>query len=159
MQDYYSILQIDPFASYEEVRAAYKRLAIITHPDRSEHPRATQRMQLLNEAYEVLSDLEKRAQYDRDWLASTALVIVQQPVYPDQPVAEDRNKQRDQQRRRKGSLRSQLKILWYLTLLTIAFFVWSLASGTISILMILSIVLLVLVTLVSMIMGVRNLER
>jgi hypothetical protein len=44
-------------------------------------------------------------------------------------------------------------------LLTIAFFVWSLASGTISILMILSIVLLVLVTLVSMIMGVRNLER
>jgi len=58
-QDYYSILLIGSNASLEEVRAAYKRLALLTHPDRSRHPRANQQMQLLNEAFEVLSSPER----------------------------------------------------------------------------------------------------
>jgi len=58
--DYYSILKIDPDASLEAVRSAYKRLALLTHPDLSGHPQANQQMQRLNEAFEVLSGpLEK----------------------------------------------------------------------------------------------------
>ena len=45
--DYYTFLQIAPSATLDEVRAAYKRLALIYHPDRSDHPQATRQMQLL----------------------------------------------------------------------------------------------------------------
>lgn len=162
MQDYYSILKVDPYASFEEVRAAYKRLAILTHPDRSRHPQATQQMQLINEAFEVLGDREKRSQYDRDRLAAATLTVVPQPANPSYQPAVDQTKQGNPQTNRKGWLRGQLKILWYLTLLTIAFFISSLVFETISSLVnlfILMIVLLVVLTLGSMILGVRNLER
>ncbi len=64
--NYYQILQVDSSAEPEVIEGAYKRLAKKYHPDMRENPLVNQqRMQLINEAYQVLSDPKKRAQYDR----------------------------------------------------------------------------------------------
>ena len=63
--DWYVILQVDTAAEPEVVEAAYKRLAHKYHPDVNADPDATAIMQRLNEAYEVLSDPQKRSAYDR----------------------------------------------------------------------------------------------
>lgn len=62
--DYYAILQVDPRAEAEVVEAAYRRLAAKYHPDVNHSPEALQRMKLLNAAYAVLSNPEKRNAYD-----------------------------------------------------------------------------------------------
>ena len=157
-QDYYSTLQIGSDASLEEVRAAYKRLALLTHPDRSRHPQANQQMQLLNEAFEVLSNPNKRARYDQDRLASSALVTVEKPSHVDHQAQADRKDQKDLERKRRRLLRNQLRMISYLILVTIGMFFWFLASGRVNIVMILLIVMLAVVTLASMIMRVRNLN-
>ncbi len=64
MKDYYEILQVSPNAEPEVIAVAYKRLARKYHPDADASPDATERMRKLNEAYEVLSDPAKRAEYD-----------------------------------------------------------------------------------------------
>ena len=63
--DYYEILQLSPEAEQEVIEAAYRRLARKYHPDISKDPGASQRMRLLNEAFEVLGDPATRAAYDR----------------------------------------------------------------------------------------------
>ncbi|MEY8232271.1 DnaJ domain-containing protein [Oscillospiraceae bacterium 50-16] len=62
---YYDLLEIKPDASPEIVRAAYKAQAKKYHPD-SQSTGDTEHMKKINEAYEVLSDPERRAAYDRD---------------------------------------------------------------------------------------------
>lgn len=62
--DHYAALQVDPRAESEVIDAAYRRLATKYHPDRNHSPDATDRMKLINAAYEVLSDPEKRTAYD-----------------------------------------------------------------------------------------------
>jgi len=65
-RDYYEILNVPPDATQEEIKQAYRRLAREYHPDvRREDPAAEERFKEINEAYQVLSDPEKRAQYDR----------------------------------------------------------------------------------------------
>jgi curved DNA-binding protein CbpA len=63
-QNYYDILQVSPSAEMEVVVAAYRRLAFKYHPDRNSDPASQQKMRLLIEAYEVLSDSNRRAAYD-----------------------------------------------------------------------------------------------
>ena len=63
-EDLYEILQVHPSAHPEVVQAAYRRLALLYHPDKDPSPKATDLMAQLNRAYEVLSDPEKRAAYD-----------------------------------------------------------------------------------------------
>lgn len=63
--DYYKILQVDATAEPEVIEGAYRRLVKKYHPDVYKAPDADRRMQSINEAYEVLSDSAKRAQYDR----------------------------------------------------------------------------------------------
>lgn len=157
-RDYYSILQIDVNASLEEVRAAYKRLALLTHPDRSGHPRANQQMQLLNEAYAVLSNPKKRARYDLDRITPSALIPVEKPSEPDHPAQVDRKHQKDLERKRNRLLRNQLKMISYLILLTLALFLWFLASGQVNTILILLIVMLAIFTIASMIFRVKNLD-
>ncbi|MGC9195392.1 MAG: DnaJ domain-containing protein [Syntrophobacteraceae bacterium] len=64
--DYYQILSISPEATQEEIKKAYRKLALETHPDRNPGDSgAEERFKKINEAYVVLSDSEKRSQYDQ----------------------------------------------------------------------------------------------
>lgn len=62
--DYYAILQVDSQAEQDVIQAAYRRLAAKYHPDVDPSPGASERMKLLNAAYEILSNPEKRKAYD-----------------------------------------------------------------------------------------------
>ncbi len=65
-RDYYEILGVNRDASDEEIKKAYRRLAMKHHPDRNpENPKAEEHFKEAKEAYEVLSEAEKRAAYDR----------------------------------------------------------------------------------------------
>ncbi|MEM2122026.1 MAG: molecular chaperone DnaJ [Candidatus Bathyarchaeia archaeon] len=63
-KDYYKILGVSRNASKEEIKKAYRRLALKYHPDRNKSPDAEERFKEISEAYAVLSDDEKRRQYD-----------------------------------------------------------------------------------------------
>lgn len=64
-KDYYAVLGVKRDASQEEVKRAYRRLARKYHPDVSKEPQAEERFKEVQEAYEVLKDVEKRAAYDQ----------------------------------------------------------------------------------------------
>ena len=64
-QDYYKILGIAENASAEEVKKAYRKLARKYHPDVSKEPGAEEKFKGLREAFEVLKDPAKRAEYDQ----------------------------------------------------------------------------------------------
>lgn len=64
-RDYYEVLGIRPDASIEEIKKAYHRLAFQYHPDRNwESEEAHEEMEMINEAYAVLSNSIKRREYD-----------------------------------------------------------------------------------------------
>lgn len=65
-RDYYEVLGIDQGATEQEIKKAYRRIAMKYHPDRnSDDPSAEEKFKEAAEAYEILSDAEKRAAYDR----------------------------------------------------------------------------------------------
>jgi molecular chaperone DnaJ len=64
-RDYYEVLGVSRTDSAEEIKKAYRRLARQYHPDVSQEPDAEARFKEINEAYEILSDQQKRATYDR----------------------------------------------------------------------------------------------
>ncbi len=64
-RDYYEILGVDRNADKEEIKRAYRRMARKYHPDVNKEPGADERFKEINRAYEVLSDPEARARYDR----------------------------------------------------------------------------------------------
>ncbi|NWF63665.1 MAG: J domain-containing protein [Chloroflexi bacterium] len=65
-KDYYKTLGVDRKASADEIRAAYRKLAMKYHPDKNPgDKKAEEKFKEINEAYQVLSDDQKRAHYDR----------------------------------------------------------------------------------------------
>jgi curved DNA-binding protein len=65
-KDYYKILGVERSASEDDIRKAYRKLAMQYHPDRNPNDKqAEERFKEINEAYQVLSDSQKRAHYDR----------------------------------------------------------------------------------------------
>jgi molecular chaperone DnaJ len=64
-RDYYEVLGVSPTAGEEELKKAYRKLALQLHPDKNAGPEAEERFKELNEAYQILSDPQRRTQYDR----------------------------------------------------------------------------------------------
>jgi len=64
-RDYYEILGVPRSASEEDIKKAFRTLAFKYHPDRNRDDGAEAKFKEINEAYEVLSDADKRANYDR----------------------------------------------------------------------------------------------
>jgi len=66
MKDYYSILNVDRKASAEDIKKAYRKLAMKYHPDRNKGDKnAEDKFKEISEAYAVLSNADKRRQYDK----------------------------------------------------------------------------------------------
>jgi curved DNA-binding protein len=63
-KDYYLILGVDPAADAKEIKSAYRKLARKYHPDVNPEPEAEARFKEVAEAYEVLKDASRRAEYD-----------------------------------------------------------------------------------------------
>ena len=63
MQDYYEILGVSKSASEDEIKKAFRKLAHKYHPDKAGGDE--KKFKEINEAYQVLSDKNKRSQYDR----------------------------------------------------------------------------------------------
>ena len=61
---YYLLLQVSEKASYFEIKRAYRKLVKKYHPDKNHLGKSDERIKLINEAFEVLSDKEKRSIYD-----------------------------------------------------------------------------------------------
>src|SRR5437764_5350771 len=65
-RDYYEVLGVSRSASADEVKRAYRKLAVKFHPDKNpDDPHSEDKFKELGEAYDVLMDADKRAAYDR----------------------------------------------------------------------------------------------
>lgn len=152
-KDYYKILQVSPGDPLDQIRASYKRLALLYHPDLSPHPRANQKMQLLNEAYSVLGNPDKRQRYDQERLQQTSPVQVQQQagiVKPERPSAADQDK------KLVAALRIQLKVLFWLLFLVMGLFGSSLLTGQINFLAVLLLIFTAVAVVFSMIVKIKK---
>jgi DnaJ-class molecular chaperone len=63
-KEFYRILEINENATQEDIKKAYQKLAKKWHPDKNKSPEATEKMQEINKAFEVLGNEEKRKKYD-----------------------------------------------------------------------------------------------
>lgn len=82
MKDYYALLRVSRIASEAEIKHAFRRLAILLHPDKNPHPEAPFAFQEINEAYEVLGDPIKKLLYDQmlaDEMRIEVAPVIQHP--------------------------------------------------------------------------------
>lgn len=86
-RDLYRILQVDHLAEPEVIEGAYKRLSRKYHPDTNKDTGAEAKMKLINQAYQILSDPEKRREYDliyRQRLEERNKAVLQELEKPEQ---------------------------------------------------------------------------
>ena len=78
-RDYYEVLGVPKNASEDEIKKAYRKLAMKHHPDRNQGDTAKgaeEKFKEAKEAYEMLSDAQKRAAYDQYGHAGVAILVV-----------------------------------------------------------------------------------
>jgi molecular chaperone DnaJ len=81
--NYYAILRVPQYAKYREIKAAYRRLALKYHPDRNSSPVSENSIKIINAAFEVLSDKDKRKQYDKKLVNSFSSHATSKTAYSD----------------------------------------------------------------------------
>lgn len=79
-QTHYDNLKVAQNATIKEIRHAYRQLSAKYHPDRNSDPQAVEIMQMINRAYAVLSDTQKRQEHDRWIVAQSYLSPAQAPI-------------------------------------------------------------------------------
>ncbi|MGI0037334.1 MAG: DnaJ domain-containing protein, partial [Nitrososphaera sp.] len=67
---YYATLGVPEKASYHEIKRTYRKLARKYHPDRNRSGHAEEMIKMINAAFEVLSDSDKRSEYDKTGFAA-----------------------------------------------------------------------------------------
>lgn len=67
VKDYYKILGINRNASQQEIKKAYKTMSLRYHPDKNSFPDARQKYDDIREAYDILSDMNKKTKYDKEY--------------------------------------------------------------------------------------------
>lgn len=87
--NHYTLLQVKPNASPQEIRRAYRDLSKLYHPDTTELPSAiaTEKFKYLNNAYATLSNPEMRTAYDYS-IGISRVAVVQAPSYLNRPASE-----------------------------------------------------------------------
>ena len=87
--DYYEILGVAKNATAEEIRKAFRKLAFRYHPDRNHEDGAEEKFKKVNEAYEVLSNPDKRFTYDARLASYAQSPITRKPYRPNASTAEE----------------------------------------------------------------------
>jgi len=80
-RDYYEILGIDKKASTDDIKSSYRKLAMQYHPDKNKSPDAEERFKEISEAYAILSDQNKRQQYDQFGHAGIDMRYSQEDIF------------------------------------------------------------------------------
>lgn len=88
-QNHYDLLRVKPTASPQQIRRAYRDLSKLYHPDTTKLPPtvATEKFQILNEAYATLSNPEKRVAYDYS-IGISRVAVMQAPAYLNRPSSQ-----------------------------------------------------------------------
>lgn len=81
LPDYYALLEVYPTATPTDIKQAYRRLVRLHHPDLNQQQQDS-KIKRLNEAYEVLSDPQKRAAYNTLLLQEYQRIMAQQAAAP-----------------------------------------------------------------------------
>ena len=120
MKNYYQILQVSADASEEIIRSAYKALAKKYHPDvyQGSTDYATRKMKMINEAYAVLSDPQKRRAYDGSMKAEQEEVVSDIPAgdVVDKPYAQNKS-DLEEHRGCSGCLSNILGIIFWIVVI------------------------------------------
>lgn len=123
---HYDNLKVSRDAPPEVIRAAYKSLSQKYHPDRNPSADAERVMQLLNVAFEVLSDSVKRREHD-DWIRYQEQQAHQErDLQPERPSQQAQREQGDQKNREPS--RSEPSDLWLILLIPIRLFLYALGK-------------------------------
>lgn len=80
-RDYYEILGVDKKSSADDIKKAYRKLAMQYHPDRNKAPDAEEKFKEMSEAYAVLEDQTKRQQYDQYGHAGIDMRYSQEDIF------------------------------------------------------------------------------
>lgn len=109
IKNYYKILEIDRNANSAAIRSSFRKLATFWHPDKNSNSIALAKMKELNEAYTILSDIEKRNVYNRiyDSYFLTELVIK-----PDQSNASEKTnfeKEKEKEKEKEDEIKEKFK--------------------------------------------------